>query len=72
MADLDADATALLAALGAECRHPDWLIAISGLPAPTVLQTLSRLELAGLVESADGGFRVAACHRGRAAAPSHA
>lgn len=46
----------LLALMGQECRHADWLIAMSGLAPPQALRALSSLEMAGLVASVPGGY----------------
>lgn len=52
----DPAAQTLLALLGQECRHADWLIAMSDLPPAVVLRSLSQLEMAGLVASVPGGY----------------
>lgn len=52
----DASSRQLLALLGQECRHADWLIAMSGLAPAVVLRALSQLEMAGLVASVPGGY----------------
>lgn len=53
---LDPASRQLLALLGQECRHADWLIAMSGLAPAATLRALSRLEMAGLVASVPGGY----------------
>lgn len=52
----DPAARALLALLGQECRHADWLIDMSGMPPAQVLRSLSQLEMGGLVASVPGGY----------------
>lgn len=52
----DATALQLLALLGQECRHADWLIAMSGLTPAAVLRALSQLEMDGRVASVPGGY----------------
>lgn len=47
----------VLDALGQECRHPDWLISVTGQPPAMVLRALSVLELAGLVAAVPGGYQ---------------
>lgn len=46
----------VLEALGEEPRHPDAVIDATGQPAPTVLQALSRLEIAGHIAAVPGGY----------------
>jgi DNA processing protein len=53
---LDASTRQLLALLGQECRHADWLIAMSGLAPAATLRALSQLEMAGLIASVPGGY----------------
>ena len=52
----DSPSRQLLILLGQECRHADWLIAMSGLAPATVLQVLFQLEMSGLVASVPGGY----------------
>ena len=52
----DSTSRQLLTLLGQECRHADWLIAMSGLAPATVLQVLFQLEMSGLVASVPGGY----------------
>ncbi len=53
---LEETARQLLVLMGQECRHADWLIAMSGLAPPQALRALSSLEMAGLVASVPGGY----------------
>jgi DNA processing protein len=52
----DDEARRVLEALGCERRHPDWLVAATGLAPATVLKALTRLELAGRVAAVPGGY----------------
>ena len=52
----DRESRQVLAALGCERRHADWLITTTGLPPATVLRVLARLELEGLVAAVPGGY----------------
>jgi DNA processing protein len=52
----DAEARQVLAALGCERRHPDWLVAATGMAPSAVLKALTRLEVAGRVAAVPGGY----------------
>lgn len=53
---IEDNARQLLSLMGQECRHADWLIAMSGLAPSLALRALSSLEMAGLVASVPGGY----------------
>lgn len=56
LASLPGEARTLLEALGSECRHADWLITMTGVPAAAVLRALAALEAAGLIAAVPGGY----------------
>ncbi|HEX6592862.1 MAG TPA: hypothetical protein VF050_12775, partial [Moraxellaceae bacterium] len=56
LSSLPDEARTLLAALGSECRHADWLITMTGVPAAAVLRALAALEAAGLIAAVPGGY----------------
>lgn len=53
---LDHELQEVLAALGHEPRHPDWVITMLGQSPAAVLRALSQLEIAGLITAVPGGY----------------